>query len=157
LRSQIGDVSGQLDRLIAKFRKQLAVKSVAAVLSRDFYAAPANLGLALLASKWSASRVELQVHREHPFAIRHGDNLLAGNIDRLVVIRSGSRIIAADILDFKTDDMSPHDATAIADKVAFYRPQAEAYRLAAARWLNLDRQRIAARLVFLSAGAVQAV
>jgi ATP-dependent exoDNAse (exonuclease V) beta subunit len=157
VRSEIGDVSGQLDRLISLFRKQLAAKSVAAVLSRDFYAAPANLGLDLLASRWSASRVELQVHREHPFAIRHGDNLLAGNIDRLVVIRNGGRAIAADILDFKTDDISPHDATAIADKVAFYRPQAEAYRLAAARWLNLDRRRLAARLVFLSAGAVQAV
>ncbi|MEX2176597.1 MAG: 3'-5' exonuclease, partial [Pirellulaceae bacterium] len=137
------------------FRKQLAHKPIAAVLRRSFYDDPQQLGLADAAAiGWQAGEVQLQVQSERTFALRDGDEILVGSIDRLVLVRRGGRLIAADIIDFKTDELPPRDAAALADKVAFYQPQIEAYRKAAARLLRLDPRRIAARLVFLGAGKV---
>ena len=95
------------------------------------------------------------VHRERAFAIRNGDQLLSGSIDRLVVITRGGEPIAAEVIDFKTDELAAGDSAALATKVAFYRPQLDAYRNAAAQLLRLPPDRISARLVFLSAGVVQ--
>src|SRR5439155_25148034 len=115
--SEIGDVSALLDKLIARFRKQLAAAPIAAVLSRSFYGRPENLGLDY------TGKTELAVYRERAFATRDGDAILAGNIDRLVVVSRDGRPIAADVLDFKTDKIAPGEKTALAAKAAFYRPQ----------------------------------
>src|SRR5206468_1955872 len=45
LRGKIGDLSPQLDALIARSRQQLAAGTIAAALSRRFYETPGNLGL----------------------------------------------------------------------------------------------------------------
>jgi len=143
LRSEIGEVSDWLDKLSHRFLQQLAAPQVAAVLSRAFY------------NKSRPDGAELVVYRERPFAIRHGDELLSGSIDRFVVMIRGGEPIAADVIDFKTDELPSRDSAALADKIAFYRPQLDAYRAAAAQLLRLPPDRISARLVFLSAGVVQ--
>ena len=143
----------KLDAHLGRFHQQLAAKEIADLLSRNFYASPANLGVPKLKGKsWPAGEVKLSVHRERPFAIRSGDEILTGSIDRLVVITVGGQIVAADVLDFKTDELRPGDAKALRAKADFYRPQIEAYRAAAARLLGISIDCIASRLVFLSAG-----
>jgi len=154
---QIGDVAN-LDELIARIRRQLAAPTISAVLQRSFYRTPANLSLAGLAiSNWPTDDVEVTVHCERRFAIRHASELLTGTMDRLVRIHSGGRTIAADLVDFKTDDIPPDDQTVLMERVAFYRPQVDAYRSAAARLLKVDPSRLAARLVFLSRGIVVSI
>jgi ATP-dependent exoDNAse (exonuclease V) beta subunit len=150
IRAETGASADQIAEHIARFRQQLGAKPIAGLLSRKFYDAPANLGLKL--KTWPGGGVELSALRERAFAIRQEDALLTGSIDRLVVIKSGEKPIAADVIDFKTDEIPPADKKTLNARVDFYRPQMEAYRGAAARLLSLEAGRIAARLIFLSAG-----
>ena len=83
------------------------------------------------------------------------DALLTGSIDRLVSLYHDQKLVAADIIDFKTDRIDGHQG--MDAKVEYYRPQLEAYRRAVSRMLRLDRQRIAARLAFVGAGKVVAL
>jgi ATP-dependent exoDNAse (exonuclease V) beta subunit len=99
--------------------------------------------------------VELIALRERAFAVRSENKLVPGSIDRLVVIKSGGKAIAADVIDFKTDDLDSGDKKAFSAKVEFYRPQMEAYRTAAARLLTLDAASVTARLIFLRVGCVE--
>src|SRR5204862_7676022 len=102
---KIGDLSPQLDALIARFRQQLASGPIAAVVSRGLYKSPENLGLQnFKSSDWPTGPIEFTVQRERSFAIRESDKILSGSIDRLVIIKSRGKIIAADVLDFKTDE-----------------------------------------------------
>jgi len=144
LRPKIGDVSGQLDDFISRFRQQLAAPAIAAALQRSFY------------SQHQTDQPPKAI-RERKFLIRSGDELLTGSIDRLVLLRRGGQTVAADILDFKTDDLPPGDAAALAAKLEFYGPQLAAYRSPAARFLHLDPSCITARLVFLGLGEVHQV
>jgi ATP-dependent helicase/nuclease subunit A len=155
LRATTGFSDDQITAHITRFRQQLTAKPIADVLSRRYYDSPANLGLAKNA--WPAGPIELSVFRERPFAIRIGNQIVPGSIDRLVVIQSNGKPIAADIIDFKTDDLPPGEENAIQTKLAFYRPQIEAYRAAAGRYLFLSADKITARLVFLTSGQVEAV
>ena len=77
---------------------------------------------------------------------------MQGSIDRLVLLRGGGKLIGADVVDFKTDQVSSDKA--LAAKVAFYRPQMEAYLRAAARLTRLPADRITGRLLFVSTGQV---
>jgi ATP-dependent exoDNAse (exonuclease V) beta subunit len=142
LRPQIGDLSQHLDGLIARFRQQLAAPAISAALQRSHYGQ-------------RETNEPPRVLRERKFLVRAGDELLSGSIDRLVVLGRGGQIRGAEILDFKTDDLPFDDSAAITARTDFYRPQIEAYRAAAATFLNLDRQRITARLIFLTVGAVR--
>ena len=66
-----------------------------------------------------------------------------------MIVKEGDKIVAADIIDFKTDSVT---ADSINERVEHYRPQLEAYRSAVSRFLNLDSNRIATRLLFVAAG-----
>lgn len=66
------------------------------------------------------------MQRERSFAIRDGDIILNGTFDRLVVLYDGNRIMGADVLDYKTDDVPGDDPRAVDARVAQYRPQLEA-------------------------------
>ena len=158
LRPEIGSLADHLDLPLKNFRRWLAAAPIAHVLSRSFYDKPANLGLAALkANAWKPGEIELEVLREHPFAIRAGDQLLTGAIDRLVLLRRKGQLLAADLLDFKTDDVPAGDAAALAARTDFYRPQIEGYRTAAANLLRINPAQIACRLVLINAGTVEAI
>ena len=86
--------------------------------------------------------------------MRIGDELLAGSIDRLVLVRRGGKLIAAEVIDYKTDVIPDRDKAALAAKVEFYRPQIEAYRLAVSKLYRLDERAIGGRLVFMHSGDV---
>jgi ATP-dependent exoDNAse (exonuclease V) beta subunit len=97
------------------------------------------------------------VQRERRFALRDDERLLTGSFDRLVILSENDRVVAAEVIDWKTDPLEPGDAARLENLVAYYRPQLEAYRLAAGRILGLAPERVAARLVFLSAGVARAL
>jgi ATP-dependent exoDNAse (exonuclease V) beta subunit len=152
IRATTGFSDDQITAHIARFRQQLTAKPIANLLSRSYYDSPANLNLGK--KSWPAAAIELAVFRERPFAIRIENQIVPGSIDRLVLILSNGKPIAADIIDFKTDDLPAGDKNTLAAKVDFYRPQINAYRAAAARVLSLDQCLIAGRLAFLGVGAV---
>jgi ATP-dependent exoDNAse (exonuclease V) beta subunit len=97
------------------------------------------------------------VYRERPFAIRDEDGILNGKFDRLVALYDGDRIVAADVLDYKTDALSAADPAAIDARVEVYRPQLEAYRRAAACLLGLEAGCVSARLLLVVPGVARLV
>lgn len=87
------------------------------------------------------------VERERPIAVRVGDQLVNGRIDRLLLLND-----AAIVYDFKTDMIS---RDALQEHVDFYRPQVETYRKAVASLWNLDPAKVSAALVFTAVGHVE--
>jgi ATP-dependent exoDNAse (exonuclease V) beta subunit len=97
------------------------------------------------------------LQRERSFAVRDNDAILSGTFDRLVVLYDGDRAVAADVLDYKTDDVPGDDPRALDARVEQYRPQLEAYRRAAAAVLALEPARISARLLFVGPGIIRCI
>ena len=151
---------GRLDvpAMIEQFREALDKPAIRAVLLRATYAQASDaLGQCPVRAGPEVANPRWEVHREPTFAIRDGDAILNGAIDRLVVLYDGDRPVGADVLDFKTDVLRQDDPQAIDARVEHYRPQLEAYRRAAAAMTGLDPGRISARLVLVVPGMVRAV
>ncbi|NLY02159.1 MAG: UvrD-helicase domain-containing protein [Rhodopirellula sp.] len=140
-----------------QFHAMLTRPQTIAVLSRGTYATPPSAAMpsAVHAVKGIA-QPRWEVQRERGFAVRDGDTILAGQIDRLVVLYDGDHPVGADILDFKTDQLRD-DPLQVQTRVEHYRSQLEAYRKATAKFLDLPVERVSARLVFLEPGLVAAV
>lgn len=144
--------------LLEAFEQALARPAIRALLTRATYQQPAqtaadgavHLRPGLAQPRW-------KVWRERPFALREGDTILQGKIDRLVVLYDGDRPVAADLVDYKTDRVSAEEPKGIEARVAHYRPQLLAYQRAVARLLGLDLADVSARLAFVEAGVVRAV
>lgn len=150
-------LGGNLDlsSLIRQFREALARPAVRQALLRATYHRPGPQGdLVRIYAGPDVKRPTWTVFRECPFAIREGDVILNGKIDRVVVLFDGERKVGADVIDFKTDAVSAENPEALAARAANYRPQLEAYRRAAAAFLRLDAQKISTRLVFTEPGRV---
>ncbi len=92
---------------------------------------------------------ELQVDNERPFAVRFQDSILNGLIDRLVLLKKDGRVVAADVVDFKTDQIGT-DPRALQNRVEVYRPQLKAYRDAVAKMFHLNPEDVSARLMFVA-------
>jgi len=129
-----------LDRWLADFHAMLARPNVAACLHRAAYGG------------YPGAR--LTVETERPFAVRDGERLLVGSIDRLVTVWDRERLIAAEILDFKTDAIAHHDQYALSEKVRFYTPQLQAYCQAVQKLTASGLPQTSAKLVLLEAGLV---
>lgn len=113
--------------------------------------------LAYVSRRPAAARLEAR--REVRFAVRDHDAIVAGAIDRLVIGRDQSGIpLWAEVLDFKTDavDGAPGDGS-FAERVAYYTPQIQAYRHAAAKLLGVPPESVSAALLFTRAGVVVSV
>lgn len=144
--------------LIEQFRRALDRPAIRAALSRATYRQPAgdemdcrvHAGPHVAQPRW-------ELWRERPFAVRDGDAILRGTIDRLVVLCDGDAPVAADVLDFKTDSVAADDPQGIEARVEEYRPQLEAYRRAVGSLFGLDPERISARLAFVQPGVIKCV
>jgi ATP-dependent exoDNAse (exonuclease V) beta subunit len=136
---------------LAEFQRLMASPWLQGQLCRQAYLQPESLGFRPdVAREIQQRRVQFTVETECPFAVLEPDGLLSGSIDRLVVLLDGDEVVAADLIDFKTDALKAGEE-AIRDRTAYYRPQVEAYRRAAAQLFRLPPQRIASRLLFLDA------
>ncbi len=92
------------------------------------------------------------VLREHPFACRFERMLISGIIDRLVLWSEGNKIVAAEIIDFKTDAIEGQSR--LTDKVEMYRPQMKSYCRATSQLFGLAADQVTAKLIFVQAGEV---
>jgi ATP-dependent helicase/nuclease subunit A len=129
--------ASQLDALIADFRRWLAAPEVARLLGRR---------------NWPHGS---EVEREVPFIARTGDVMVEGFIDRLVLTRENGRVVAAAVIDFKTDLVtSPAE---LQQRAAHYRPQIDAYRHAVCGMYGLSSSLVQGWLVFLEAGRITRV
>jgi ATP-dependent exoDNAse (exonuclease V) beta subunit len=143
-----------LPKLLANFRSWLQLPEILAILQSSAYADPGASGFpAALEPIWKAGTT-VTVEREQPFIVRDGSTFLDGTIDRVVWIAQGERIVAADVIDFKTDAISAGEKKALQARTEYYRPQLETYRRAVARLACLPIELVAARLVFPVAGRV---
>ena len=120
-----------LDEQIAAFR---------AALCR-----PAVRTLLLKASYKRAERVET----ERPFVVRDGGHMVSGRLDRIVWLQGEDGTLAAEVIDYKTDDISEAE---LPQRVEYYRPQVEAYLRAVAILGNLPASRVTAVLAFTAIG-----
>src|SRR5690606_12790023 len=98
---------------------------------------------ALSRSRYPAGDVVLE--RELPFVEMRNGVYMEGVIDRLVLTREAGRVVGAEVIDFKTDRLEPAE---VRRRVAFYRPQLEAYAAAVSSMYGIPRDRCAATLVF---------
>jgi ATP-dependent helicase/nuclease subunit A len=152
------EVWRDLDGLMDRFRSYLQKPEVGAVLRRSAYASPEQPGFpAALKRFWTNSLAPQQVEMERRFLVRDGATFWNGSLDRVVWLGDGDRTVAADVIDYKTDDIAPGDEAALAARTEHYRPQLDAYRRVAARLAGLAEERVATRLVFTSPGRVVAL
>jgi ATP-dependent helicase/nuclease subunit A len=87
-------------------------------------------------------RGEVKLWRERPFdLVLPNHEWITGTFDRVVVTADGAQII-----DFKTDDVSAPNA--LVEKVAGYKPQLALYRQAVSRLTGFPLDKITATLVF---------
>ena len=142
-----------IERELAAFHAMLQQPDVAGALSQAAYDAPAKLGFCnSVCDALSSGKPHLVVENERTFAVRNDSQLLSGSIDRIVWIYAGQQLVAADILDFKTD--LAEDDEAVNKKREYYRPQLESYRDAVCRMSGLTAEQVIARLVFVGRGLV---
>ncbi|MGE4631856.1 MAG: UvrD-helicase domain-containing protein [Planctomycetota bacterium] len=93
---------------------------------------------------------QIVLEREVPFCCKLGEDVLNGIIDRLVILERNGQPIAAEVIDFKTDQISG-SAQETADK---HRDQLESYRSAVSRTWGIDPDRISTRIALIQNGAV---
>lgn len=143
---------GCADDLVAdclpEFRELLAASGLRTLLSRADYCATARTlfppGLC------DGDDVDVSVENERRFDVLLDGGLVSGSIDRLILFQRAGRVVAAEILDFKSDavfgDITAHSARLI----EHYAPQLDCYARAVARIYELPRTAIATRLVLLA-------
>ncbi len=134
---ELGLRDTEIRDLMAGFFDRLGQPQTAAALRRSAY------------SRYTSS--ELQVETERSIAFRDDNRFLVGSIDRLVTMGGGGAAppVAAEIIDFKTDALNPHDASALESRIDMYRPQLEAYRQAVSANLRIPIQAITSQLLFV--------
>jgi len=146
-------LEGKTEALARSFLEWMGIPSIQETFTRR------------AALRWARERLAgssgeepaLELHREIPFAVRAGDEILRGAIDRLVLARGEAGEAAARILDFKTESVDPEDPEAVREARERYAPQLRAYRRAVGRIHGLAGDRIEAVLVFLPTGVVETV
>ena len=104
------------------------------------------------AADLGAPRLELL--RERPFTLEtkrglsdepETGELLRGVIDRLVLLYDADKIVAADVVDFKTDENFPDDS-----RLEEYRKQLKAYETVVKKQYGLPSSAISLRLAFVT-------
>lgn len=132
--------SVDLTDALAAFSAAISGENISQLLSKTGYRSLAKL----------ADDIEIESQPERTFAVLHKGSVLQGSIDRLVVHRRGDEVVGAEVIDFKTDQLTSTKPGAIKKRVSFYEPQLRAYEIAAASFLQLERSKISVRIVFLS-------
>ena len=147
-----------IEQQLTTFQGMLEMPDVAAVLRRSFYESPRDDRLRqALAATGAKGTLRAVAHNERRFAVRDQGRLLSGIMDRIVLLYESDRLVAADIIDYKTDAAQRDDVLKLDELVEFYRPQIAAYRRAAATMFHLSPCQISARLLFVSPGVMRAV
>ena len=126
----------ELKELMGRFREWLEAPEIRKLLSQASYP--------------PGTRVRTEIS----FARRTTESVVRGQIDRLVLVEEEGSLRRAEVIDFKTDRVSPEDKGELRRLIDFYRPQVEAYRDAVAFTRGLAPEEVSGRLAFLSPGVV---
>lgn len=126
------------DALVERFRAWIEAPEIRGLLSREAF--PPGT----------------EVETELPFLVRDGGRIIEGRIDRVLRIPSeeGTRMV---VVDWKTDELDTDDPAAVDAKVAFYRPQVEAYRRALASMEDLRPDDVDVCVAFVPSGVARTI
>ncbi len=136
----------KLEKGVKDFEKMIGTDAVSQLVTYSRYRQEVLPAMVPNASELSDS-LRLEVQNERSFAVLLSGKMMQGVIDRLVLIYNEEGLIAADLIDFKSEIVSSEN---IQEKVEYYRPQLTAYRLAVSLFTGLSLERISARLLFVS-------
>jgi ATP-dependent exoDNAse (exonuclease V) beta subunit len=144
-----------VESLLDEFTHMIQQPQTHQALARD--AAASAPAFAKFAPQIADGSLTLVVENERPFVRRRGDAIVQGFIDRLVLLKDGSSVVAADIVDFKTDRAGDDVSAWVEDRVAYYREQLNEYREAVSYCFRVPLQSVSTRLVLLDVDQVIAV
>lgn len=102
-----------------------------------------------LAAELADGRIELKVELERRVVFRTQTELVNGIVDRLVLYRREGTVIAADVIDYKTDSASNESAIKSLQKL--YRRQLKIYGDAMRKLYQLEAPQVATRIGLISA------
>jgi len=139
LRQIDGSEVASIKKAMAEFRKMLKRPNTRKLMQKDQFG-----------SDLFNSYEDYTVQNERPFAVRVNDGILQGFIDRLVLLWRDGRVVAADIVDFKTDAIPVNDYAALQKRVGVYKPQIRSYQQAVAAIFGLSPAEVSARLMFVA-------
>ena len=117
---------------IKKFRHAIDQPNIQQLLNRESQA-----------SKFVGAKLEVMT--EYQFAAKTNTGLLTGTIDRLVLSIDAGRVVAAEIIDFKSDQVTKKTAL---DRAEAYRPQMNAYAEAVTQSFDLELKQIRQTIAF---------
>ncbi len=132
-----------VDKEIDNFQRLLKLESVQAALSRSRY--DREVG--------GVKVDEVCVENERRISLIMNNQLIDGTIDRLVVMKHQGKVVAAEILDYKTDrlDRNLHIEEWTRERIEHHKTQLRAYAQVVSRMLKLPLERIECSLILLAA------
>ncbi|MBL8850554.1 MAG: UvrD-helicase domain-containing protein [Planctomycetaceae bacterium] len=133
---------------IAEFRDMLAADGIREVLCRAPYLESA--GELFASGECRGDEIELRVETERRFDVILDGALVSGSIDRLVLFLQRGQVVAAEVLDFKSDAVFGDTNARIAQLVDQYSGQLDCYARAVAQIYQLPRDAVSTRLVLLA-------
>ncbi len=99
-----------------------------------------------VANASTLEKPRFEVRREFNYRLlENGQNLQSGVVDRLVLLYDGDRLVAADVVDFKTDVHFPNP-----DLLHEYFEQLQCYGKAVEDYFGLSADKISLRLAFVT-------
>ncbi|QDT32686.1 UvrD-helicase domain-containing protein [Thalassoglobus polymorphus] len=154
LATQLGIQGIDLEQSLAEFHQSVSRQALKSLLSKRPYLSAESMNVSEeTKQEILQAPVDVTFRNERAFAVRENGSLLTGSIDRLVTISRDSTVLAAEIIDFKTDAL-PNDLIAINDRVEYYRGQIQAYVQAVSNFYKISPQQISSKLVLLKLGRV---
>jgi ATP-dependent exoDNAse (exonuclease V) beta subunit len=99
---------------------------------------------------------ELEVSNERDFSLvltdeKGAEYFANGSIDRLVLTLEGGVPRSAEVIDFKTDRVTPEE---VEDRAKHHAPQMQAYRRAVSAMYGLAPEEVILKLAFLTPGVI---
>jgi len=131
-----------IDQSIEEFSKLLQLASVRSALSKSRYQQPI----------FGQVPDRVEIDRERTVSLVVDRQLVSGTIDRLVVLFKNDRPYAAEIFDFKTDQVDSNlPLLWLNERVRHHGPQLEIYAQVVAELFDLSREQVQTYLLMLAA------
>ncbi|MBD3672213.1 MAG: UvrD-helicase domain-containing protein [Planctomycetaceae bacterium] len=134
-----------LEETLNWFQQRLEIPALRAELdSRQYRAEVAPSLFPDLAEELANDEIDLVVQRERRIVYRTDREIVNGIVDRMVLYQRDGQVIAADVIDYKTDFAD--DEASIERLKELYRPQLEKYDQAMQTLYQLEEERVVLRL-----------
>ena len=136
-----------VESVVDEFWSMLQQPTISALLHRSSYSD--QVARRVLPNQILFEPLTATVENERAFAVRMDQWIVPGTIDRLVLIHEGKSLIAAEVIEYKTDQLTGATTLQIDERIVEYQPQIVAYRRAVGQFAGLPLDRVFARLVFV--------